>query len=48
MSANTAADQAVYQLQLNLADAVRYVSRNARVSQEVAEKAVKDTITFYR
>ena len=42
------ADQAVFQLQFNTRDAVKYICRNAGVDAATAERAVKQTATFHK
>jgi hypothetical protein len=42
------ADEAVFQLQLPTAAAVKYVIHNSGVSQEAARQALKDTMTGYK
>lgn len=39
------ADEAVYVLQLNSRDAIRYIQRNAACNKETAETAFKTVIT---
>jgi hypothetical protein len=50
MSAQTlnAANTAIFQLQMNTDDAIRYVIRNARVSPREAGDAIKETLTGYK
>lgn len=43
-----AANEAVFQLQFNTRDAVRYVMRNARTDEMTARQIVKQTVTFHR
>jgi len=42
------ANEAVFQLQLNTRDAVRYVRKNASVAESIAVQAVKQTVTFHK
>jgi len=42
------ANQAVFQLQFNTRDAVRYVVRNTGVDQPTAQSAVKQVVTFHK
>ena len=42
------ANEAIFQLQFNTRDAVRYVQRNAQVDVKVAQEAIKKTVTFHR
>jgi len=42
------ANQAVFQLQFNTRDAVRYVVRNTGVDQATAQAAVKSAVTFHK
>lgn len=42
------ANEAVFCLQLGTRDAVRYVARNAKVSDDVAVAAVKQVVVFHR
>jgi hypothetical protein len=42
------ATQAVFQLQFNTRDAVRYVVRNTGVDQSTAQQAVKQVATFHK
>ena len=42
------ANQAVFQLQFNTRDAVRYVVRNTGVDQPTAQQAVKQAVTFHK
>jgi hypothetical protein len=44
----TMANQAVFQLQFNTRDAVRYVVRNTGVDQPTAQQAVKQVLAFYK
>jgi hypothetical protein len=42
------ANQAIFQLQFNTRDAVRYVIRNSGVDFPTAQQVVKSVITFYK
>jgi hypothetical protein len=42
------ANEAIFTLQFNTREAVRYVQRNAKVDQPTAQQAVKQTVTFHR
>lgn len=42
------ANEAVFVLQFNTNEAVRYIQRNARVDEKTAKKAFKDATTFHR
>lgn len=42
------ANEAIFQLQFNSRDAVRYIQRNAGVDEKVAQKAFKMAATFHR
>jgi hypothetical protein len=42
------ANQAVFQLQFNTRDAVRYVQRNTGADQPTAQLAVKQVATFHK
>jgi len=42
------ANQAVFQLQFGTRDAVRYVQRNAEVSEKEAQAAIREVVTFHR
>lgn len=42
------ATEAVFQLQFNTRDAVRYVQRNAKVDEKTAQQAVRQTVTFHK
>lgn len=42
------ANEAVFILQFNTRDAVRYVQRNAGVDEPVAKQAVKSVVTFHK
>ena len=42
------ANEAVFILQLNTRDAMRYTRRNAACSESAAEVAIKQVLTWYR
>lgn len=42
------ANEAVFVLQFNTRDAVRYVMRNANVDQPTAQTAIKSVTTFHK
>jgi len=42
------ATEAIFQLQFNTRDAVRYVQRNAGVDYLTARQAIQQTVTFHR
>jgi hypothetical protein len=42
------ANEAIFNLQFNTRDAVRYVMRNARVDEYTAQSAIRQTITFHK
>jgi hypothetical protein len=42
------ANEAIFVLQFNTGDAVRYVRRNAGVERSVAEQAIKSTVMFHK
>lgn len=42
------ANEAVFVLQFNTAEAVRYIQRNAGVDEKAAKQALKATVTFHR
>lgn len=42
------ANEAVFVLQFNSSEAVRYIQRNAQVDEKTAKKAFKDAVTFHR
>jgi hypothetical protein len=42
------ANQAVFQLQFNTRDAVRYVVRNTGVEQPIAQQAIKQAVMFHK
>lgn len=44
----TVANEAIFQLQLNSRDAVKYVSRNAQCSREDAQAAINSVMTSYK
>ena len=44
----TMANEAVFQLQFNSRDAVRYIERNAGVDEKTARLALKEAVTFHR
>lgn len=44
----TMANQAVFQLQFNFRDAVRYVVRNTGADERNAQQAVRSVVTFHR
>ena len=48
MNLNTAADQAIHQLQMNRQDAVQYVLRNSNSTLPQAQQAVEHTLTFHK
>jgi hypothetical protein len=51
MQANQAerfANEAVFQLQFNSQDAVRYIQRNAKVDEKTAVQAFRNTVTFHK
>jgi hypothetical protein len=48
MTINSAADQAIYQLQMNRHEAVYYVMRNANTTLERAQQAVEQTLMFHK
>lgn len=43
-----AANQAIFQLQLNTDEAIRYVIKNANVDPKSAGKAIKEVMTSYK
>jgi DNA-directed RNA polymerase subunit F len=47
-SAERFANEAVFQLQFNSRDAVRYIERNAGVDEKTARQALKEAVTFHR
>jgi hypothetical protein len=42
------ANEAVYTLQLNTRDAVRYIQRNAKCAEDAAAAALKSALSFWR
>jgi len=42
------ANEAVFVLQFNSAEAVRYIQRNAGVDEKTAKQALKSTVTFHK
>lgn len=42
------ANEAVFQLQFNSRDAIRYIERNAGVDEKTAKQALKSAVTFHR
>ena len=42
------ANEAVFQLQFNSRDAIRYIERNAGVDEKTAREALKATVTFHK
>lgn len=42
------ANEAVFVLQFNTAEAVRYIQRNAQVDEKVARQAFRNAVTFHR
>jgi hypothetical protein len=40
--------QAVFQLQFNTRDAVRYVQRNTGIDQATAQRAIKQVTSFHK
>jgi hypothetical protein len=42
------ANEAVFQLQFNSRDAVRYIQRNAQVDEKVAVQAFRAAVTFHK
>jgi hypothetical protein len=42
------ANEAIFVLQFNSREAVRYVQRNARVDEAVALSAIRQTVTFHK
>jgi len=43
-----AAHEAVYGLQLNFSQAIKFIARNARVDNSTAKKALKAALTGYK
>lgn len=44
----TFANEAVYQLQFDTREAVKYVQRNANVDEKTAQRAIKQVTTFHK
>ena len=42
------ANEAVFHLQFNKYEAIRYIQRNAGVDEKVARQVFKDTVTFHK
>ena len=42
------ANEAIFTLQFNTYDAVRYVQRNAGVNEATAKQAIKSVVTFHK
>ena len=42
------ANEAIFVLQFNTRDAVRYVQRNAQVDEATARRAIAQTVTFHK
>ena len=42
------ANEAVFQLQFNSRDAIRYIERNAEVDEKTATQAFKSVTTFHK
>ena len=42
------ANEAIFTLQFNSREAVRYVMRNARVDENTAQSAIRQTVTFHK
>lgn len=42
------ANEAVFQLQFNTREAVKYVQRNAQVDEASARQAIKQAVTFHK
>jgi predicted transcriptional regulator len=42
------ANEAIFTLQFNTREAVRYVQRNAQVSETQAARAIKEVTTFHK
>jgi hypothetical protein len=42
------ANEAVFQLQFNSRDAVRYIQRNAQVDEKTAVQAFRSAVTFHK
>lgn len=47
-NADRFANEAVFVLQFNSGDAVRYIQRNARVGEVEARAALKNAVTFHK
>jgi hypothetical protein len=48
IDATRAANEAVFQLQFNSRDAIRYIQRNAGVDVKTAETVFQNTVTFHK
>jgi hypothetical protein len=44
----TMANQAIFILQFNTREAIRYVQRNAQVDEETARAAIRSTVCFHK
>lgn len=42
------ANRAVFCLQLNMQDAIKFVCKNARVSNDQAARAINNAVTFHK
>ena len=42
------ANEAIFQLQFNSQDAIRYIQRNAKVDEKVAVQAFRQAATFHK
>ena len=42
------ANEAVFTLQFNRADAIRYIQRNASVDEKTARRVFTETVTFHK
>jgi hypothetical protein len=42
------ANEAIFVLQFNSREAVRYVMRNARVGEDIAQHAIRQTVAFHK
>jgi hypothetical protein len=42
------ANEAIFTLQFNRADAIRYIQRNAGVDEKVARQVFTETVTFHK
>jgi len=42
------ANEAIFTLQFNFREAIRYVMRNAQVDESVAQSAIRQTVTFHK